>query len=303
MSSDADVRPLLVHWPLGGIGGAMMVIRALLTGAPIILQERFSVEGTVDAARRHHLRQVPVTPTMVRMLYDADVPRENFASLESFVGGAGPLDPDLQDKFEERYGVPILWGMGATEFCGSIASWTRELRDEFGDAKRGSSGRAYPGVDLLVRDVDTGERLPSGEVGKLAVRIPVIGPDWIETTDLVAIDEDGFIFHHGRSDGAIIRGGFKIIPEKLNETLQRHPGVQEVAVIGVPDERLGAIPVAIVVRRPGHEDLTTEDLADFARDRLPTPQLPARYHFLDKMPHTPSTKINLAELKKRFSNG
>lgn len=187
--------------------------------------------------------------------------------------------------------------MGATEFCGTVIAWTLDLKARFGEAKRGSAGRTLPGCELAVRDSGTGDDLLPGEVGRLDVCVAAIGPDWIQTIDLVSIDADGFVFHQGRSDGAINRGGFKVLPEKINEVLRRHPSVAEAAVVGMPHERLGAVPVAAIVSRPGH-DLHATTLALFSREDLAAPQVPVRFHFLEELPYTPSTKVAIGELKR-----
>lgn len=294
---DVAIPPDLVFWPMSGIGGVLQVMRGLIAGGSLVVLERFTAAGAVDAIKRHRIRSIALTPTMARMIYDADVPASDLANLVAIYGGAGPLDLDLQDKLEARYGLPVIWAMGATEFCGAVVSWTPELKRKFGTTKRGSTGVAMSGVELAVRDPETHAELPPGEIGIFTVRVALQGPEWIETTDLVAIDEDGFVFHHGRSDGAIIRGGFKVIPEKVNEMLRLHPGVAEAAVIGAPEPRLGAVPVAAVVRRRGHETLNAETLETHLRDLLPAPQIPVRFHFVEEMPYTASTKVDLRALR------
>jgi len=298
VENESRSPPDLVFWPLSGIGGVLQVSRAMIKGAAMCVLERFTVEGIVDAVKRHRLRSLALTPTMARMIYDADVPKADFGSLVAFFGGAGPLDVDLEDKLVARYGLPVIWAMGATEFCGSVIAWTADLKQRYGAVKRGSTGRAMVGCELSVRNPDTGAVEPPGVVGKLAVRVPLIGSDWIETTDLVLIDEDGFVFHRGRSDGAIVRGGFKIIPETINAALRLHSGVAEAAVISMPDARLGSVPVAAIVRRAGNATLDADALDAHARTHLHAPEIPVRFHFIDAMPYTASMKVDLASLKK-----
>lgn len=129
-ASDADgeaqATAELVHWPLGGIGGVVQVTRALLSGSRIVLLDRFTVADAVGAIQRHGLRVLALTPTMARMLYDADVPKEDISSLVGLMGGSGPLDPELQDKIEARYGVPVLWQWARPSSAGrsSHGRWT-----------------------------------------------------------------------------------------------------------------------------------------------------------------------------------
>src|SRR6185369_13892337 len=152
--------------------------------------------------------------------------------------------------FEKKYGVLVYWGMGATEFCGTLVQWSPAMRAAVGDSKRGSIGKVMPGVTLRVADPDTGAILAPGQEGLMEVLCPEIHPDWVRTTDIVSIDSDGFVFHVGRHDGAIVRGGFKILPERIVNVIKQHPSVADAAVVGLDDARLGAVPVAAVELRP-----------------------------------------------------
>lgn len=290
-------EPDLVFWPMGGIGGNMNLAIAMMRGVPFVLLEKFTAEALADAIKRHNLSSVSLTPTMVRMFYDAGYGPEDVPSLKAISGGSGPLDPDLQDKVEERFGFTVIWQMGATEFCGTIISWSHELRKEFGQSKRGSTGKVLPGCKVRIVDPETDADLATGEIGRMMVQADAVGPEWIRTTDLARIDEDGFVFITGRADNAINRGGFKIVPEKVNETLRLHPDVAEAAVVGVPDHRLGEVPVAVVEPQPGKHP-TAEELEKHLRGHLAAPQIPVRFFFVDKLPYTASTKVHIAEVRK-----
>ena len=98
------------------------------------------------------------------------------------------------------------------------------MDSEFGASKRNSVGRALPDTGLRIVDQDTGAELPVGAQGLLEAKITAISEDWIRTTDIASIDEDGFVTLHGRADGAINRGGFKILPESVRRVLVSHPG-------------------------------------------------------------------------------
>jgi acyl-coenzyme A synthetase/AMP-(fatty) acid ligase len=290
-------EPEIVFWPMGGIGGNLSMAIAMARQVPFILLEKFTVEGMVDAIRRHNLTSISLTPTMVRMLYDAGITPEDVPSLKSIAGGSGPLDPDLQDKVEARFGFPVIWAMGATEFCGTIIAWNADLHRQYRQSKRGAMGKVLPGCRVRILDIDTDEELPCNEVGRMVVQTDAVGPEWIRTTDLARIDEDGFVFHHGRSDNAIIRGGFKIVPEKVCEILRLHPGVAEAAVVGVDEPRLGQVPVAVIEPQPG-EHPTPEELEKHLRGHLAAPYIPVQFLYVDRLPYTASTKVHVAEVRK-----
>ena len=117
------------------------------------------------------------------MLLEADLPPADLASLDYVVSASGPLDAETRDVFESRYDVPLLLAYGATEFAGSVCTWTPELYREFGAVKRASSGRALPDTEVRIVDRDTGVRVAAGEQGLLEARIATVSADWIRTNE------------------------------------------------------------------------------------------------------------------------
>lgn len=288
-------------WPLGGVGGMCLLTASAVHGTPMVLFDRFSVDKLVDAVRRHRPSMLGLNATAIAMIMDADVPGDALSRLRVISGGAAHLDSDLQDRFEERFGVPILWGMGATEFCGTIVRWTPELRAEFGPSKRGSVGKAMPGVELRIVDPDSGAQLAPGAEGLMEVYCPAVRPDWVRTTDLGIIDADGFVYHRGRYDGAIVRGGFKIIPERVVDALRTHPAIADASVVGIADSRLGEVPVAAVELRNKFAHPGEQALLDHLRAILPPTHLPTQIKVVDALPRTPSLKASLVDVRKLFS--
>ncbi|MET0701591.1 MAG: fatty acid--CoA ligase family protein, partial [Mycobacterium sp.] len=167
-------------------------------------------------------------------------------------------------------------------------------------AKRGSVGRANPGAQLRVVD-DAGAQRPPGEQGLLEVKPAQLGAsaDWMRTTDLARIDEDGFVWIVGRADQAIIRGGFKIMPDDVRAALESHPAVRGAAVIGRPDPRLGETPVALVELRT---DAGTDagQLTRFLQTRLASYEIPTDIAIVDAIPRTPSGKPDLGAVRTWF---
>lgn len=300
-SEAGSVPPVQINvWPLGGVGGMCLLTAAAATGTPLALIERFSVDELVAAIKRHRPPTIGLPPTAISMILDANVAPEDLASVKSISGGSAFLDPDVQDRFEARYDLSILWGMGATEFCGTIARWTPQMRAEVGATKRGSTGMAVPGVELRVVDPETGAIAAPGEEGLLEVLCPAVRPDWVRTTDLVIIDADGYVFHRGRHDGAIVRGGFKILPERVVDALRTHPSVADAAVIGLADARLGEVPVAAVELVPDAPETDEALLMAYLREILPPTYLPTRLRIVPELPRTPSLKVSLPEISRLF---
>ena len=300
--SEAGGEPpaMINTWPLGGVGGVCLLTAAAYHGVPLVLIERFNVPELIDIIARHKPPTIGLPPAAIRMVYDANVPKEALGTVASISGGSAPIDNDLHDNFEKRYGIPLLWGLGATEFCGTIARWTPQDYAEFGPRKRGSAGRAMTGVELRIVDPETFQEMPAGQEGLMEVYCPAVRPDWVRTTDLAFIDEDGFLFHRGRYDGAIVRGGFKILPERVAEVLRTHPSVGDAVVVGKEDARLGMVPVAAVELRPGAPVVDAATLEQHARAHLAPTHVPAEIKILDALPRTPSMKVNLAAVKTLF---
>lgn len=284
--------------PLVHIGGLWMALLNLVAGRPLVLFEKFAVEPYIDAVRRHRPKLVSLPPAALRMIYDANLPKEDLSSLIAIRGGSAPLDPAFADDFQARYGVPILDAYGATEFAGGVAGWTWPQYQEWGKRKRGSVGKANQGVKIRVVDRETAEVLPAGQVGMLEVQAPQIsGSGWMRTTDLAELDADGFLYIRGRSDDAIIRGGFKVFPTAVADVLRQHPALFDACVVGLPDARLGAVPMAAVEVRPGHEAPSERELLDFLRSQLVAYQVPVRVAVLAELPRTPSMKVSQPGVK------
>jgi long-chain acyl-CoA synthetase len=301
-ASGGDIQhaPSIVFHPLGNVAGVTFVIPFLIGAQPIALLERFNLTSWLDAVRRHRPSRASLPPAILRTLLDRNIPKEDFASFAVIGVGAAALDPELQEQFEQRYGIPLLAGYGATEFCGVVANWTLDLYRQFGRVKRGSVGRPRPDVKLRVMDPEAGCELPVGRVGVLEARVLRVGDDWIRTTDLASIDEDGFLYLHGRADSAINRGGFKVLPEEVAHVLRQHAKVADAAVIGVADARLGQVPVAAVEPRAAAHPPTEQEIEAFARSRLLSYAVPVRFLIVDALPRNASMKVNLPELHRLF---
>ncbi|MFC5746304.1 class I adenylate-forming enzyme family protein [Actinomadura rugatobispora] len=288
----------IVNAPLVHLGGLFRVVQCVLDGRSFVLLPRFEVERWAAAVRRHHPKTASLVPAALRMVLDSDLTRDDLSSLLSVVSGTAPLDPADAEAFTERFGVPVLTSYAATEFGGGVAGWNLADHREFAESKRGSVGRAHAGCGLRVVAPE-GRELPAGEAGLLEVRPAQFGEDapWIRTTDLARIDADGFLWIVGRADQTIIRGGFKVQPDQVRSALERHPAVRAAVVVGVPDARLGAVPVAVVETRPGRT-LGREELLAHAREHLARYEVPVDVRFAGELPRTASGKVDLTAARE-----
>ncbi|MEV6486064.1 AMP-binding protein [Streptomyces sp. NPDC051576] len=288
----------LVATPLVHIGGLWRALACLATGRRMLLMPRFAVEPWVSAVERHRLRAASLVPAAIRAVLDAKVPKERLATLQVVTSGTAPCPPELADAFFRTYGIPVLMTYGATEFAGAVAGWTLALHEHWWQRKAGSAGRAFAGVELRVTGED-GAELPVGRAGRLEVRTEQSthgGRTWVKTSDLARIDADRFVWIEGRADDAIIRGGFKVQPESVKRILETHPAVREAAVAGLPEPRLGEVPVAAVELEPGQPIPDTAELTALCRTHLMPYEVPAHIVVLDELPRTPSSKVSRVEL-------
>ncbi|MFJ9089555.1 class I adenylate-forming enzyme family protein [Streptomyces sp. NPDC102384] len=274
------------------ISGLYFAIVHALEGRHVALMEKFDVTGWVGLVERFRPRFLRLPPTAIRMVLQAGLPPETFHGVRAIGSGTAPLSPELRDEFEQRYNVPVLVTYGATEFAGAVAGWTLADHREWSARKRGSVGRAHPGVELRVVEPESGRSLTAGQTGLLEVRgpqLPAGAETWIRTTDLASLDEDGFLYIHGRADQAINRGGFKIPPTVIEDALHCHEAVSDAIAVALPDDRLGEVPAAAVTLcAPATED----ELHDHLAARLTRYQMPVLLRILEQMPRTSSLKIS-----------
>jgi acyl-CoA synthetase (AMP-forming)/AMP-acid ligase II len=290
----------IISLPSTNISGLWAIITALSGGGRTLLQDKFEPVAWSEAVAQYQPRSVSLPPAALRMVLDAGIEPERLASLKAVWAGAAPTGADLARQFEQTYGCPVLLSYGATEFTGGVTGWSLKDWRDWKDTKRGSVGRAHPGVEISVIDPRTGEPLAPGEPGILQVRsAQASGGEgrWVRTNDLGTVDEDGFVWIQGRADDVINRGGFKIFPAELEDCLESHPQVREAVVFGVADERLGEVPVAVVVTAG---NVTPEELIAWTRTRVPGYQVPVRIRITDAIPRNSAMKILRKQVRDEF---
>ncbi len=292
----------IVNSPLVHVGGVFRVLLCLAEARPFVLLERFDLERWAAAVREHRPRAVSLVPAALRTVLHSDLTREDLDGVRAVTSGTAPLSADDADAFTEKFGIPVLTSYAATEFGGGVAAWTLADHTRYWQAKRGSVGRANPGARLRVVSED-GTELGPGQPGLLEVKPAQHGPDagWMRTTDLAHIDADGFLWILGRADQAIIRGGFKVMPDDVRAALESHPAVLGAAVVGRPDERLGETPVALVELRAGAA-AGVDDIEVFLRGRLAGYEIPTEIRIVDVIPRTPSGKSDLRAVRSHFGD-
>ncbi|MFH8935572.1 long-chain fatty acid--CoA ligase [Streptomyces griseosporeus] len=276
---------------------------AVRSGASLTLVPRFDPQTVLDAIARDRATVFEGVPTMYAALLqhpaDADV-----STLRMCVSGGASLPVEVLHGFEKRFGCMVLEGFGMSE-TSPVVSFNHPDRPR----KPGSVGTPIRDVEVRLLD-ESGQDVPPGEVGELAVRGPnlmkgywnlpdatatAIPDGWLRTGDLARQDEDGYLYIVDRKKDLVIRGGYNVYPREIEEVLHEHPAVALAAVLGVPDERLGEEVAAAVVLRPGAE-ATAEELQQFVRDRVAAYKYPRKVWVTDALPMGPSGKILKREI-------
>ncbi|HEX9835108.1 MAG TPA: AMP-binding protein, partial [Mycobacterium sp.] len=285
----------IVNAPLVHIGGVFRVLQCVCEARPFALLDRFDLDRWADAVRRHRPKAVSLVPAALRTVLHSDLTRDDLQSIRAVTSGTAPLSAEDADAFTDKFGIPVLTSYAATEFGGGVAGWTLSDYQKYWDTKRGSVGRATLGAKLRVVD-DNGAPVADDQPGVLEVWPGQLGPtgDWMRTTDMARIDADGFLWILGRADQAIIRGGFKVMPDDVRSALESHPAVQGAAVVGRPDQRLGETPVAMVELR---EAVEVDTLLDHLRTRLARYEIPTDIAIVEQIPRTPSGKADLTAVR------
>ncbi|HEY2215682.1 MAG TPA: fatty acid--CoA ligase family protein [Acidimicrobiales bacterium] len=281
--------------PMYTIGAIIGLAGSVWRGRPTAILQRFEPRRWAELVRDHRPRQVGIPPAGFQAILQADIPAEWLSSVSAAVTGSSAMDIESVREFVRRYDIAIMNQYGSTEFGGPVTGF--ELADwpQFGQTKLGSVGRPRGGAEIRVVDPETGEPAPT--YGMLQVNQ---GSGWVQTTDLAEIDDDGFIWIRGRADDVIVRGGFKIPPDEVERVLVQHPDVMEAVVVGLPDARLGQVPVAAVTLRPGVE-LVESDLIEFARKHLTIYMVPVTVRAVEVIPRNEMLKPLRREVVAMFS--
>lgn len=289
--------PGTVNFPISNISGIYSLLPMLAMRRLVLFQEKFDLDAWLAFVAKYRPAVVVIPPAGVRMMLDRKVPSDALAGVRCIQVGTAAIDVDAHRAFERTYGVSILLSYGATEFCGAATTMTADLHSRYGEEKFGSVGKVVGGNRIRIIDPVDHHVLPANAVGIIEVMIPFLGDNFIRTTDLGVIDDDGFLFHRGRVDGVIVRGGFKIMPGAVERMIDNYPGVAASCVVGVTESRLGHVPVAVIEMQSGAAAPDPAALGAHLRAALPATNIPVAYHLVDALPRTPSLKIDLKAVR------
>lgn len=259
---------------------------------------------------------VPSVPTMILALMEhPSFPGRDLSSVEVIMAGSTTVSPEIVRRVETEFGCSFVPCFGQTECAGVIA---QAHRSDTPEDKSSRAGQPLEQVDIKVIDPHTGEIVAPGAVGEFCVRgyttmreyfaMPEATAttkdteSWLHTGDLGFMDDRGYMQVVGRLKEMIIRGGENIYPREIEDVLDTHPHISEIAVIGLPDDYWGEQVAAVVRVTPGH-DADPSDWIAFARKRLSSAKLPRLWYTLEQMPANPSGKIQKFRLRDLIESG
>ncbi|WP_232695699.1 AMP-binding protein [Brevibacillus daliensis] len=282
----------------------------------VILIPKFDATMILKTIQKEQPNLFPGAPTMyIGLINHPDIQKYDLCSIEACVSGSAPLPLEVQERFEHITGGKLVEGYGLTESSPVTHSnnlWEKRIN--------GSIGIPWPDTDACIMDAATGEQLPVGQIGELAVKGPqimkgywnrpedtamVLRDGWLLTGDIAYQDEEGFFYIVDRKKDMIIAGGYNIYPREVEEVLFEHVSIQEAAVIGVPDPYRGETVKAFVVMKEGHK-MNEEELDQFCRTKLASYKVPRKYEFREELPKTMVGKVLRRQLqdeeKKRMAD-
>ena len=292
-------------------------------GGKHVMMRKFETTEVFRLIEREGAQSLSVVPAMATALVNCpERPKFNLKSLQRMSIGGAASSPTLVREVEEKLGCACYSGYGLTETAPVLTTarmkagvdWQGQVRYE----KQACTGHAVPGVEIRVVDAE-GSDVPrdGNSIGEIVARsdgvmegywkqpeatAEVMRGGWFHTGDMATMDEDGYVLIVDRKKDIIVSGGENISSLEVEKALLAHPGIYEVAVIPVPDDRWGEVPKALVVMKPGIA-ATENEVLEFCRGRLTHYKCPRSVEFLESLPRTGTGKVLKKELRKKYWSG
>ena len=310
----AGDRYLIVNPFFHAFGYKAGIVAALITGATILPHAVFDPAAVFERIPADHISMLPAPPALYQtLLHHPDLDKHDMTSLRLAVTGAAVIPVELVQQMRDILGFEtVITGYGLTEACG-IATMCRH--DDDPETIATTSGRAIPGIEVEVVD-DNGKEVARGDQGEIVVRgynvmlgyldepgetaATVDGDGWLHTGDIGIMDDRGYLKITDRKKDIFIVGGFNAYPAEIENALLGHGDIAQVAVVGVPDERLGEVGVAFVVPKPG-KTIDTDALIAWCREQMANFKVPRRIEVVDALPLNASGKVLKFELRDRLT--
>jgi acyl-CoA synthetase (AMP-forming)/AMP-acid ligase II len=314
-ASRSDV--MLATTPFFTAGGMVRTVSWLYLGQTMVIHQKFDPQAVIDEIERSSITFTTFIPTMLRRavaILENGPPRD-MSSLRRISYGSAPVPPGLARKAMELLGCDLQQRYGLTECGGQATILTPQDHRDILEGRASiatSCGQETPMCSIRIID-GGGHDLPAGEIGEIVIQSPAnaIGywnrpeqtaktfrPDGLRSGDLGYLDADNYLHITGRMTDMIISGGFNVYPAEIERVIAHHPGVDMVAVVGVPDPEWGETPVAVVIRKShvADREALTDELTALCRTELAGYKQPRRFEYRDEFPLGPAGKILKREI-------
>ena len=287
----------------------VVLLSSILRGHLISMHQRFDVEAVMRDIEVKRATVFPGVPTMwIAIAALPDLDKRDLSSLVIAGSGGAPLPVEVARILERRVGMKLKSGWGMTETGSPGTAHPKE-----GPDKPGSIGLMLPGIEVDVVSLEDPTKLmPVGETGELRIRGPNVTKGYLNrpketakafvgdrflTGDIGYMDSDGYFYLVDRKTDMIISGGFNVYPQMIEQAIYTHPAVQEVIVIGIPDDYRGEAAKAFIKLRDGAKPFTLDELRAFLTGKIGRHELPAALDFVDELPRTAVGKLSRHELR------
>ena len=296
----------LIVTPLFHVGAFVPFITNLYVAGTTVVTDGFDPERVLTLLEEESIHSSYFVPTQSRMLLSVDgVEDYDLSAFERYGTGAAPSGAELKREIMRTFDTDLVESFGQTEALATRLPPERTLE------KADSVGR--PALSLRMKVVDEdGNRVPRGEIGRAAYKGPTVfdgyhnmpektddvfdEDGWFVSDDLIKRDEEGFVYFVGRADDMIVSGGENVHPAEVEEVIHEHPDVDEVAVVGVPDETWGERVKAVVVPKADTGALEADDIVLHVEERIAGYKKPREVEFRSELPRNPTGKVLKSEL-------
>jgi long-chain acyl-CoA synthetase len=311
----------LIAMPLFHVGGIGYGLSTMCLGGHSVLMREVDPAAIVKTITDYRVTHAFFVPAVIQMLLATPgVEQADLSSLELLSYGASPIGDAVLRRAIAVFGCAFTQSYGMTETSGTIVSLPPSDHDPDGTRTYllRSCGRVVPWVEIRVIEPTSLTDVKTGEVGEIWIRSgmvtkgywnkpnetaeAIVDGEWLRTGDAAYQDEDGYIYLFDRFKDMIVSGGENVYPAEVENILYDHPAIAEVAVIGVPSERWGETPKAIVVLRPQHS-ASPEELIAFTKERLAKYKCPTSVEFIDALPRNASGKVLKKDLRAVYWQG
>ena len=308
----AEENIVMGNAPLFHILGQTCSLATLLTGGTLILQPRINLDANFDAIQRFGAKTMIGVPALYRMMLEhVRLDQYDLSSLKYCFSGGDVLPVEVGKRWQEKFGIPIYQGYGATETCGGVAMCPTDMANP-----PKSVGRIVNSKKVRIVNPANLEPVATGDPGELLVSSPYMvssylnkpeetaeafveldGETWYRTADIMSMDQDGYLYFVDRTVDTIKHKGYRVSASEIESVLQEHPAVIASCAVGVPDEKVGERIKAYVVLKEDIKGITGYELIKWCRRTLVSYKVPHYIEFRDMLPKSKVGKLLRREIR------